>query len=133
MKTASHWWILSRLRRLYSQWRQISVCYRGDYYPLTPYSRDNKAWIAWQFDLPEQDTGVVQAFRRADGTDPTTVLRLRGLSPQTRYVLTTQNADGDEEKIELGGSHLLEPGLPVTIEDRPGAAVITYERVREGR
>ena len=36
----------------------------GDYYPLTPYSLDNTAWIAWQFDCPEKGEGLVQAFRR---------------------------------------------------------------------
>jgi hypothetical protein len=27
------------LRKLYRDWRQVSACYLGDYYPLTPYSR----------------------------------------------------------------------------------------------
>jgi len=121
------------LRRLYNQWRQTSACYYGDYYPLTPYSRDNKAWIAWQFDLPEHGIGVVQAFRRADSTETATVLRLRGLNSQARYVLRRLEADGDKEKVEFVGSHLLEEGLPVTIEDRPGAAVITYEQILKER
>jgi len=120
------------LRRLYNQWRQISDCYCGDYYPLTPYRRDNKGWIAWQFNLPEQGKGVVQAFRRAHSTDTATELRLRGLNPRRRYVLRRLNGEGDKNKIELVGSHLIEPGLPVTIEDRPGVAVITYERIVEG-
>ena len=121
------------LRRLYNQWRQTSVCYYGDYYPLTPYSRDNKAWMAWQFDLPEQGKGVVKAFRRADSTETAAVLRLRGLNSQTRYALRRLEADGDKEKVEFAGSHLLEKGLPVTIEEQPGAAVITYEQILERR
>jgi hypothetical protein len=31
--------------------------------------------------------------------------------------------------VEFAGSHLLEKGLPVTIEEQPGAAVITYEQI----
>jgi alpha-galactosidase len=119
------------LRRLYNQWRQTSACYYGDYYPLTPYSRDNKAWMAWQFDLPEQGKGVVKAFRRADSTETAAVLRLRGLNSQTRYALRRLRADGDKEMVEFAGSHLLEKGLPVTIEEQPGAAVITYEQILE--
>ncbi|NQT17086.1 MAG: alpha-galactosidase, partial [Planctomycetes bacterium] len=120
------------LRRLYRQWRRISVCYAGDYYPLTPYSRDNKAWIAWQFDLPEEGKGVVQAFRRAESTSAAAGLRLRGLNPRSRYLLTKLNGEGDEKSIEMAGSRLLEAGLPVTIEAQPGAAVIMYEQVDEG-
>ena len=121
------------LRCLYRQWRQVSSCYSGDYYPLTPYSRDNSAWIAWQFDLPEEGKGVVQAFRRADGTDTEYKFRLRGLNPRTRYVLKRLHCNGEEEEIEFAGSHLLESGLPVTIEDQPGVAVITYQQILEGR
>jgi len=121
------------LRHLYHQWRQISVCYRGDYYPLTPYHRDNKSWIAWQFNLPEEGQGVVQAFRRADNTNTTIALRLRGLNPQTRYVLKRLNGAGDQQRIEVAGSQLLGRGVPVTIEDRPGAAVFTYERIPKRR
>ena len=52
------------LRRLIGQWRQISPNYYGDFYPLTPWSRDDTLWIAWQFDRPEDGEGAVQAFRR---------------------------------------------------------------------
>ena len=119
------------LRRLYSQWRQTSACYSGDYYPLTPYSRDNGAWIAWQFDLPEEGKGMVQAFRRADSTNTASELRLRGLNARTRYVLKELNGEGDTKEIEFAGSQLIESGLPVTIDDRPGVAVITYRRISE--
>jgi alpha-galactosidase len=54
------------LRRLYNQFRQISPYYYGDYYPLTPWTRDNKAWMAWQFDRPETGDGIIQAFRRPE-------------------------------------------------------------------
>ena len=46
-----------RLRKLTAEWRLVSPCYYGDYYPLIPYSLDNAAWIAWQFDCPESAQG----------------------------------------------------------------------------
>jgi alpha-galactosidase len=42
----------------------MSPDYYGDFYPLTPWTRDNSVWIAWQFDRPEQGEGIVQVFRR---------------------------------------------------------------------
>ncbi len=121
------------LRRLYNQWRQIGDCYYGDYYPLTAYSRDKKAWIAWQFDLPEEGRGVVQAFRRGENMDNAAEFPLRGVDPRSRYLLKELNGDGGDEEIEIAGRRLLEEGLSVTIDDRPGAAVITYRKIREGR
>ena len=38
------------IRRVLSQWKQYAPYYFGDYYPLTPYSLDQTAWMAWQFD-----------------------------------------------------------------------------------
>jgi len=35
------------LRRLIGQWRQIAANYYGDFYPLTPWTRDDTAWMAW--------------------------------------------------------------------------------------
>jgi len=113
------------LRRLYNQWRQISVCYRGDYYPLTPYSRDNKAWIAWQFDLPEQGQGVVQAFRRGESIYEVARLHLHGLEPDVRYELTNLDKPGS---TKMTGRELTEKGLPVSIPERPGSVVITYKK-----
>lgn len=54
------------LRRLTERWRDLSPYYLGDYYPLTPYSLEPDAWIAWQFDCPEAGKGIVQAFRHQD-------------------------------------------------------------------
>jgi hypothetical protein len=74
---------------------------------------------------------VVYAFRRADNTDAASEFRLRGLEPQTRYVVRRLNVGGDEGRREFAGRQLLESGLPITIEERPGVAVITYQQIRE--
>jgi len=113
------------LRRLVGQWRTLSRFYYGDYHPLTPYTQDDKAWIAWQFDVPEQGEGAVQAFRRAKSAVVTERLRLRGLDPDARYAVTVFDSPA---KVQLPGRELLDPGLTVNIPDQPGAAVITYRR-----
>ena len=70
------------LRRLVDQWRTVSRFYYGDYYPLTPYSRENTTWIAWQFHDPDTNEGTVQAFRRAECNEPPSTLKLCGLDPE---------------------------------------------------
>jgi alpha-galactosidase len=115
------------IRRLYAQWKQIIPFYYGDFYPLTKCSRDNGAWIAWQFDNPEQGEGVIQAFRRSESIYESVRLRLRGLDPEAQYRLTRFDANAPSE---IAGKELLEKGLSVAIRDRPGAAIIKYQRIR---
>lgn len=114
------------LRKLVSQWRQIVPDYFGDFYPLTPYSLDNGAWMAWQFDLPEKGEGIVQAFRRAHSIYRTAEIRLRALNPDATYTIT--NLD-DGRPVELTGRELFERGLVVEVMDRPGAVVFTYKKI----
>ena len=35
-----------------------------DYYPIAVPELDTSAWTAWQYHSPEEDGGVVMAFRR---------------------------------------------------------------------
>jgi alpha-galactosidase len=115
------------VRRLIRQWRsEIAPHYRGDYYPLTPYSMDDNVWVAWQFDRPEPGQGMVQAFRRAKSEEAATLVRLRGLDPQARYRFA--NLDTDRTWTFLG-RELLEQGLRVETDKRPDAVVLTYERI----
>jgi alpha-galactosidase len=115
------------LRKLAAEWRQIVPCYAGDYYPLTPYNRDDDRWLAWQFDRPEQGDGVVEAFRRPRAEETRATLRLSGLDLSSRYRITDL-ATG--KASAYAGSELLERGLEVEIESRPGATAIRYERAR---
>ncbi len=115
------------LRRLVSQWKQVAPNYGGDFYPLTPYSLDNSAWIAWQFDRPEAGEGMVQAFRRAASVYRGVDLALRGLDRAARYTVT--DLDTPDNPCEMSGAELLDKGLPVDITARPGSKLFTYKRI----
>jgi alpha-galactosidase len=114
------------LRRLTSQWREINSFFYGDYYPLTKCTTDKEAWIAWQFDQPEQGAGFVQVFRRADSVYESVRLKLRGLDPKTKYQITRFDQAG---KVEISGEELLDKGLLVSITKHPETAVVRYQRI----
>jgi alpha-galactosidase len=111
------------LRRLVAGWREVSPNYYGDFYPLTPWTRDNAVWVAWQFDRPEAGAGMVQVFRRQNSPYETARLPLRGLDANRRYRLKTLEAD---TTWELPGRELLEKGLAVTLPAKASATTITY-------
>lgn len=100
--------------------------YYGDFYPLIKINRENDSWVAWQFDRPEQDDGIVQAFRRKDSLYESARLKLRGLDPKAIYQIVRI---GGKEKEEATGEELMNKGLLVSLTEWPEAAVFQYHRV----
>ncbi|MFC1462506.1 GH36 C-terminal domain-containing protein [Verrucomicrobiota bacterium] len=121
--------------RLFAQLKEISPDYLGDFYPLTDYTLNNGVWMAWQYDRPDAGRGMVQAFRRQQNADSSKVFRLQGLVPSAQYEVTNFDVEGTT-KIPGGstplttGRDLMENGLTVEIKDKPGAAVIAYQRAK---
>jgi alpha-galactosidase len=118
------------LARLASQWRQVAPYYYGDYYPLNPYTTDDSAWAAWQFDRPAAGDGIVQAFRRSQSPFETVRFKLRGLDPAAQYTVSNFDMPGE---AQFSGRELEEKGLPVMIKDQPGAVIIIYKKVKDAR
>lgn len=114
------------MRRLFEQFRRVADSYLGDYYPLTPYSLENTAWMGWQFDRPDLGRGMVQVFRRSQSIYKAAELRLSGLEPEARY--TVNNLDSNAEEIRTG-QELMDIGLSVVVNERPGAVLFAYERI----
>lgn len=111
-------------RRLLRNFRSAAKYYAGDYYPLSAYSLAEDQWMAWQFHLPQSGAGMVQAFRRIDSPYLACQYRLRGLSPDAQYQYW--QIDSPESRSSVTGRELLEQGLQVVINDRPGATIILY-------
>jgi len=115
-------------QKAYAECRRIGpLMLEGDYYPLTPYSLQADHWIAWQFNRPESGDGGVQAFRRADCCEASITICLRGLDPTAEYELTNFDIEGT---TRVSGKNVMEKGLTVEIKDKPGAAVIVYQRLK---
>lgn len=112
-------------RALVEQWRSISPCYYGDFYPLSKYSLEKDAWIGWQFDMPEKGEGMIQMFRRAESIYIAASFPLHGLDPAAEYALTNVSTGASEI---FPGQTLLNDGLRLTIEDKPGVAIFRYQK-----
>jgi len=113
-------------RRMLAEWREVSRYYYGDFYPLTTYRTTNDVWMAWQFDKPEDDAGVVQAFRRPQSPVVSMNFKLRGLAADGRYSLTNPDVEVDRQML---GRELIESGLLVTLEQPRQAVTIFYKRI----
>jgi alpha-galactosidase len=113
------------LRKLVAQWREVSPFYYGDFTPLTPFSTEDSAWMAWQFGQQDGRAGMIQAFRRQNSPFNAARFKLRGLDAAARYAVR----DLDSGAVsEYTGRELLEKGLPVSITAAPGSLLLVYER-----
>jgi alpha-galactosidase len=115
---------MKKVKFFYDECRKVAPMMLGDYYPLTPYTLQLDKWIAWQFDRPEQGEGMIQAFRRINCDSKIMTFRLSGLNPAARYEVTNFDL---ENSTKISGRELIERGVTIEINDKPGAAVITYK------
>lgn len=113
----------ARLAAWMREWRETAHCLYGDFYPLTPYSRDEREWIGWQFHLPESNEGVLQVFMKSAAPYRTAAFQLRGLDPDADYDVKDYNT-GDTCRCK--GIQLMEEGIEVVMEKRPDSACFHY-------
>jgi alpha-galactosidase len=113
------------LRKLLADWRAISANYYGDFYPLVEPNTTEDLWQAWQFNRPAAGQGMVQVFRRKGSPYVSASFCLRGLDAAATYDFTELNTGAT---LRIAGAELLEKGLPVTLQERPAAAVFAYQR-----
>lgn len=112
-------------RRHLAECRLVGPYFWGDYYPLTPYTLAEDVWIAWQFNVPDKGTGVIQAFRRPENQDESVTLKLHQLDRNATYELSDCDSNGTTKAT---GADLMEKGLTIKTMKRPWAAIVTYRK-----
>ena len=115
------------IRKLCDEWRRIAPYYYGDYYPLTPYTRQPTDWIGWQFHRPEQGDGMIQVYRRSQSPYESARFPLHGIDPRSRYRVEILS---ENRTTETTGKDLSDRGLLVELSQVPHAAVILYVTAR---
>lgn len=113
------------MRSCLDDWRALAPFFLGDFYPLSPYTRSEDQWMAWQYDRPDLGSGVIQAFRRKDSVYEAARCKLRGLDANAVYHVTGRDGEIDQE---ITGGALMEDGLLITLPERPRAAILEYRR-----
>ncbi len=111
------------LKKMTAEHRRAQPYLSGDYYPIVGQSYDSEKWMILQFDRPDMKGGLVNAMRRRDSCFKTAEICLKGLEPDTVYIL--EDADCGV-LCELTGSELMEKGLSISITERGSAKLIFY-------
>lgn len=100
-------------------WRKAApLMLHGDYYPLTPFSKQNDQWVVWQFEIPEKKSGLIQAIRLQESPSEQIAVLPKVVLPDSRYVF--ENIENGE-LFECSGQDLLKEGFKILLPQRGGA------------
>ncbi|MEM8945731.1 MAG: alpha-galactosidase [Planctomycetota bacterium] len=111
-----------------AQYRDLRHLTEGDFYPLTTCHLRDEGCIAWQYDRPDLDEGLLQVFRRANVSDDSLPLKLRGLDPHSTY--TVIDLDSSDEITTASGIELMSKGFEYPLAG-PDTAMLYHYRESE--
>jgi len=99
----------------------------GDFCPLTPFSFETNAWMAWQLDRPDLGEGMVLAFRRENCPYSALELKLSGIKPDAQYRVEVSDESRKVETKTVSGKELqtMELHLPA----RRSSVLVRYALV----
>jgi len=83
--------------------------------------------MAWQFNRPADNDGIVLAFRRPECVNESIVVRLGGLDKNADYELFFE--DYDLKIVKLGIE--LAEGLELSIPQRSSSLLVSYHKVQK--
>ena len=119
---------VNSLRRHLAQYLPVRDLFTKDFYPLTPWTDDPNAWLAFQFHDPLDQAGIVQAFRTPGVAPEPLLLKLQGLERRETY-LVRDWSDPEHPKVMLG-QDIAKVGVELQSSGDHGAVVLQYARVK---
>ena len=99
----------------------------GNLYPLSELTLSAKDWCVLQYHRPDDDDGMVIAFRRHESPYSGYDCELREIDPNATYRVTEAHTYERSKARRVSGAALQH--LPLSIGDRPGSVVVEYARV----
>lgn len=116
-------------KKLIEEFRRARDFFYGDYYPLSPYSTSDDAWLACQFHREDLGAGIVLLFRRQNCLKRDFLLKFKGVKADSKYELIISNEKLEKSRRILSGKRLRD-GITLSVEQSPGSLLIFYGEVR---
>jgi alpha-galactosidase len=111
---------------LVEEFKKTREFFYGDYYPLSPYSTSDDAWIAYQFHREDLRGGIALIFRRQNCPQSDFLISFKGLNPSAKYELIISDDKLEKKRRILSGKRLME-GITLSIEQAPGSFLVFYK------
>lgn len=113
------------VRRSVALQKKLRPLVLGDFYDTLPHTADTDKWFAYQFHRADLEAGFLIVFRRAQCAESSPPLQFHGVNLKAQYRVT--NVDTGEV-LQVSGAELSQ--WVITIRDKPGSALLMYERAR---
>ncbi|NNM87710.1 MAG: hypothetical protein HKL95_04240 [Phycisphaerae bacterium] len=112
-------------KKMMADHRRGRPFYYGDFYPLTRGALFPDTWLAYQFHRRDLHAGLILIFRPATSPFTQAVFPLRGLNPESQYVL--EDADSGQ-RTSVAGEMLAATGLPIQIDQPRQSRLLFYQK-----
>jgi alpha-galactosidase len=115
------------IQKRIQDYKELRTYFYSDYYPLTKSlnNQTDSVWLAYQLNRPDQNDGIIIAFRRNECSTESITVKLHGLENDSAYELT----DDDSGKKEIRKGAELNNGITLLLIEKPGSLLIKYKKV----
>ena len=114
------------LRQAIEEGKRIRKYYFGNFYPHSAVTTSPSDWCVLQYHRPDEQDGMVIAFRRHESPYASFACELRGIDPGGTYQVTQARGYAPSEPVEMAGADLQR--LKLAIDDCPGSVIFEYRR-----
>ncbi len=114
-------WV-SWVKESIAEYREVQPYFYGDFYPLVPYTLGAETWTAWQWDRPEDTSGLVLVLRRPQSPFTVMELGLKHLNARSSYQVEIRTTHDKGSIKVMKGSDLVH--LHIQLADAPSSTLI---------
>lgn len=114
-------------REMMQQHAAIKTYFSGDYYPLTPFSKGNDSWCAYQLYRSDLKAGFILAFRRSQANKESLIVFPGGINSKSKYEMEDFDL---KTRTLVSGKELLKKGWIITLKNRSSSALIKIRELK---
>ncbi|MHB1457460.1 MAG: glycoside hydrolase family 36 protein [Armatimonadota bacterium] len=107
--------------------KHIRKYFFGDFYPISPVTTHDGDWCVVQYYRPEDNDGMLFAFRRHESPDADYVCCLYEIDANAEYEVTYWYTFEEAESFMMPGEKLRD--LELNISERPGSVLVEYRKI----
>jgi len=119
---------LNLLKKAIAEGKHIRKYYFGNFYPLSEITTSPKDWCVIQYHRPNEQDGMIIAFRRHESPYASFVCDLQEIDPDAEYEVTQSHTYDSAKPVKMNGKELKR--FKAGIDDCPGSLIIEYEIIK---